>query len=69
MGMRHFLVRNGQFAPNKTAKEKSLKFFSSTNWTLSLCKTLKKIMKADADLWGFAIFGRRMAHFPKQGFF
>ena len=36
------LVRNGQFAPNKTFREKSLKFFSSTNWTLSLRKTLKK---------------------------
>ena len=33
------------------------------------CAKFKKILTADPELWGCAIFGPKMAHFPKQEFF
>ena len=33
------------------------------------CAKFKKILPADPELWGCAIFGPKMAHFPKWEFF
>ena len=33
------------------------------------CAKFKKILTADPELWGCAIFGPKMAHFPKWEFF
>ena len=33
------------------------------------CAKFKKILTADPELWGCAIFGPKMAHFLKQEFF
>ena len=32
-------------------------------------KSLKKILPADPELWGYTVFGSKMAHFPKWEFF
>ena len=32
-------------------------------------QNFKKILPADLELWGCAIFGPKMAHFPKREFF
>ena len=66
MRMRHFWTQNGSFAPNKIFFRKLLKSFSSTYYSLSLCKIFKKILPADPELWGCAIFGPKMAHFEVE---
>ena len=48
---------------------KKLIKFSCTYWLLSLCKILKKILRADPELWGCAIFGPKMAHLPWKKLF
>ena len=47
---------------------KPLLLLSSTYCPFSLCKILK-ILTADPQLWGCAIFGAKMGHFPKWEFF
>ena len=47
---------------------KPLLLLSSTYWSFSLCKILK-ILTADPELWGCAIFGPKMGHFPNENFF
>ena len=32
-------------------------------------QNFKKILPADLELWGYAIFGPKMAHLPKWEFF
>ena len=38
-------------------------------WTPFIVLNLKKILPADPELWGCAVFGPNMAHFPKWEFF
>ena len=64
-GKYHFWAQNGPLAPNKTFLGKLLKSFSSTYYSLSLCK----ILQADPELWGCTVFGPKMAHFPNEIFF
>ena len=49
--------------------EKTLILFSSTCWSLSMCKIFLKKFNANPELWGCTIFGSKMAHLPKQEFF
>ena len=42
--------------------ENQLIKFSCTYWPLSFCKMFKKILRANPELWGCAIFGTKMAH-------
>ena len=70
MRMHHFWGQNSPFAPNK--------FFWGILYHSRIVAYLlapfivqnfKKIIPADPELWRCAIFGHKMAHFPKCGFF
>ena len=63
----HFRAQNGPFVISKSFWYKPL-LLSSTYWPFSLCKILK-ILTADPELWGCAIFGPRMVHLPQTIFF
>ena len=68
MRMHHFWAQNGPFAPNNF-------FWKIINIILIyllapfIVQNFKKILPADPELWGCAIFGPKMAHFPKWEFF
>ena len=68
MRMCHFWAQNGPFAPNNF-------FWKIINIILIyllapfIVQNFKKILPADPELWGCAIFGPKMAHFPKWEFF
>ena len=59
----HFRAQNGPFVISKFFWYKPL-LLSSTYWPFSLCKILK-ILTADPELWGWAIFGPKMVHLPQ----
>ena len=67
--MHHFWAKNILLAPNKTF------FWKIINITLIyilapfFMQNLKKFPPADPELRGCAIFGTKMAHFPKWEFF
>ena len=63
----HFRAQNGPFVISKFFWYKPL-LLSSTYWPFSLCKILK-ILTADPELWGWAIFGPKMVHLPQTIFF
>ena len=67
MRMCHFRVQNGPFVISTFFWYKPL-LLSSTYWPFSLCKILK-ILTADPELWGWAIFGPKMVHLPQTVFF
>ena len=48
---------------------KALSLLSSNFWPFLLRKIFKKILKADPELWGCAIFGPKMIHLPRTKFF
>ena len=68
MRMCHFWAQNGPFAPNNF-------FWKIINIILIyllapfIVQNFKKILPADPELWGCAIFGPKMTHFPKWEFF
>ena len=69
MRIHHFWAQNGPFAPNKCF------FWKIINITL-ICllapfvvQNFKKILPADPELWGCAILGPKIAHFPKWEYF
>ena len=61
--MCHFWAQNGPFAPNKI-------FWKTINITPTpfIVQNFKKILLADQELRGCAIFGPKMSHFPKWEF-
>ena len=69
MTMRHVLGQNGPFAPNKFFCRKSIIIFLIYLLAPFIVQNLKKILPADPELRGCAIFGPKMSHFPKSEFF
>ena len=67
MRMRHFWVQNGPFAPNFFGKIMNIILIYLL--APSIVQNFKKILSADPKLWWCAIFGPKMAHFPKWEFF
>ena len=70
MTMHHFWVQNGQFAPPPPSAPPKYIFwriitiipiYLLASFTV---QNLKKVLPADPELWGCAIFGLKMAHFP-----
>ena len=61
--MCHFWAQNGPFAPNKI-------FWKTINITPTpfIVQNFKKILLADQEVRGCAIFGPKMSHFPKWEF-
>ena len=64
MTMHHFCVPNWPFAPKNI-----FQFHSDVSIIPIHCAKLKKILQADPELWGSAIFGPKMSHFLKWEFF
>ena len=64
----HFWTQNGPFGPNNF-------FWKIININLIYLlapfngQNFNKLLPADPELWGCAIFGPKMAHFPKWEFF
>ena len=69
MTMRHFLGQNGPLAPNKLFCWKIIIIFLIYLLATFIVQNLKKILPADPELRGCAIFGPKMSHFPKWKFF
>ena len=67
MTMHHFWTQYGPFAPDKFF----WKIIIILIYLLApfIVKNLKKLLPADPELWGCAIFGPKMTHFPKWEFF
>ena len=69
------IVKNGlkakkiKFPQMNFFPKKQLIKFWCTYSLLWFCKILKKILRADPELWGCAIFGPKMAHLPWAKFF
>ena len=64
--MCHFWGQNGPFAPNKSFFWKIINIILIYLLAPLTGQNFKKILPA---LWGCAIFGPKMAHFPKWEFF
>ena len=69
MRMCHFWAQNGPFAPNKNFFWKIINIILIYLLAPFIVQNFKKILPADPELWGCAIFGPKMAHFPKWEFF
>ena len=67
MTMHHFWTQYGPFAP----KNFFWKIIIILIYLLSpfIVQNLKKLLPVDPELWGCAIFGPKMTHFPKWEFF
>ena len=63
------MTQNGPIVLNKFFWNKTLLLLSPTYWPFSLSKILKKILTADIESWGCAIFGLKMVHIPQFFFF
>ena len=69
MRMHHFWAPNGSFAPNKTLFGKKLLIsFSSTYWTVSLCKIFKKFLEQIQSYEDASFLGAKWFICPKQNF-
>ena len=69
MRMCHFRAQNGPFVLNKIFLVQTIIITFIYLLALFIVQNLKKILPADPELWGCAIFGPKMAHFPKWEFF
>ena len=70
MRMGHYWAQNGQFAcPKQRIFWKIIKIILIYLLASFIVQNSKKILPADPELRGYAIFGPKMAHFPKWGFF
>ena len=69
MRMCHFWAQNGPFAPSKFFFWKIINIILIYLLAPFIVQNFKKILPADPELWGCAIFGPKMAHFPKWEFF
>ena len=65
MMMWHFRVQIDPFVLNNFFKYKTFLLLSFTHWPFSLCK----FVPVDPGLCGCAMFGPKMAYFPKLNFF
>ena len=69
MSMHHFWAQNGPFALNNFFFSKIIDITLIYLLAPFIVQNFKKILPADPELWGCAIFGPKMAHFPKWEFF
>ena len=70
MRMGHYWAQNGQFAcPKQRIFWKIIKIILIYLLASFIVQNSKKILPADPELRGYAIFGPKMAQFPKWGFF
>ena len=65
MTMRHFWAENGPLAPNNFFFEKIIIIILIYLLAPFIVQNYKKILPADPELRGCAIFGPKMAHFHK----
>ena len=70
MRMGHYWAQNGQFAcPKQKNFWKIIKIILIYLLASFIVQNFKKTLPSDPELRGYAIFGPKMAHFPKWGFF
>ena len=69
MRMCHFRAQNGPFVQKKKILSTNHCYYFHIPIGPFHCAKFKKILHVDPDLWGCAIFGPKMAHFPKWRFF
>ena len=62
MGMCHFWVQNGSFAPNNFFSKKIINIIFIYLLAPFILQNFKTILRVDPDLRGCAIFGPKMAH-------
>ena len=68
--MGHYWAQNGQFAcPKEKNFWKIIKIILIYLLASFIVQNFKKILPSNPELRGYAIFGPKMAHFPKCGFF
>ena len=69
MRMHHFWAQIGPFAPKQIFFCKIINIILIYLLAPFIVQNFKKILPADPELWGCAIFGPKMTHFPKLQFF
>ena len=65
MRMHHFGAQNGSFAPNNFFFWKIINIILIYLLAPIIGQNFKKILQADPELWGRAIFGPKMVHLPQ----
>ena len=65
----HFRAQNGPFALNKKSLVQAINIIFIYLLAPFIVQSFKKILTADPELWGCAIFGPKMAHLPNENFF
>ena len=65
----HFRAQNDPFALNKKSLVQAINIIFIYLLAPFIVQSFKKILTADPELWGCAIFGPKMAHLPKREFF
>ena len=64
MRMCHFLIQNGPFAPPQFFFSKIINIILIYLLGFFVVQNFKKILQADPELWGCAIFGLKMVNEP-----
>ena len=67
--MHHFRDQNGPFVLNKKCLVQTIVIAFTYLLALFIVQNFKKILPVDPESWECAIFGSKMAHFPKWEFF
>ena len=65
MRMCHFWAQNGPFYLNKILMVQAIIITFIYLLVLFIVQNLKKVLTADPELWGCAIFGSKMVHLPQ----
>ena len=65
MRMCHFWAQNGPFYLNKILLVQAIIITFIYLLVLFIVQNLKKVLTADPELWGCAIFGSKMVHLPQ----
>ena len=65
MRMCHFWAQNGPFYLNKILLVQAIIITFIYLLVLFIVQNFKKVLTADPELWGCAIFGSKMVHLPQ----
>ena len=68
MRMYHFRAQNGPFFLNNFFLVQTINITLIYLLAFFIVQNLKKIFKADPELWGCAILGPKMVHLPPKTF-
>ena len=68
MRMCHFRAQNGPFVLNKFFLIQTINITFIYLLAFFIVQNLKKILKADPELWRRAILGPKMVHLPQKRF-